>query len=102
MEWNVSLNNLPNTTQSLISEHIAIKIEYDSKIYQLEQVSDFNSFCEQIEVYLDGVKAQNLKFTYQTPTGLVVTVKNIPTFNAALKTMKKNNKDFVLTCKPNT
>jgi hypothetical protein len=43
---------------------------------------------EDIEIYnLGGVKAQDLKITYKTPTGVVLTVKNDNTFNAAKKKM---------------
>ena len=45
------------------------------------------------------MEVQDLKITYKTPTGVVVTVKNDNTFNAA---RKKSKQALTLICTLNT
>lgn len=78
-----------------MDKDVEVYIKYESEIFLLDKVSDYKSLCEQIEDILKGVKAQDLKITYQIPSGMVVTVKNDPTLNAAKKKMKPELK---LTC----
>ena len=45
-------------------DDIEVYIDYESKIYPLDEITDYRSLSEQIDSILDGVKTQDLKITY--------------------------------------